>query len=86
MEVLYSHCAGLDVHKKSVVGCRIQTGSDIKREVKRFGTTTPDLLELVSWLREWNCSHIAMESTGDYWKPIYNVLEGVFEVIKNEMG
>jgi len=83
MEVLYSHCAGLDVHKKSVVGCRIQTesGVGIKREVKRFGTTTPDLLELVSWLREWNCSHIAMESTGDYWKPIYNVLEGVFEVI-----
>lgn len=82
MEVLYSHCAGLDVHKKSVVACRCRTeGKQVERELKRFGTTLPELMELVKWLQEWGCSHVGMESTGDYWKPIYNVLEGLFEVI-----
>jgi transposase len=84
MQVVYTHCAGLDVHKKTVVACRSRPkkdGGGVEQEVKTFGTTTPDLLELVEWLKEWGCTHVAMESTGDYWKPIYNLTEGVFEVL-----
>jgi transposase len=66
-----------------VVACRNRPkgNREVEQEVKTFGTTTPDLLELVEWLKEWDCSHVAMESTGDYWKPIYNLTEGVFEVL-----
>jgi transposase len=78
MRVMYERCAGLDVHKKTVTACR-RDGKE--QEVKTFGTTTPDLLELVDWLLEWECSHVAMESTGDYWKPVYNLLESSFEVL-----
>lgn len=78
MRVMYERCAGLDVHKKTVTACR-RNGKD--QEVKTFGTTTPDLLELVDWLLEWECTHAAMESTGDYWKPIYNLLEGSFQIV-----
>ena len=83
MQVVYTHCAGLDVHKKTVVACRNRPKKrgGVEQEVKTFGTTTPDLLELVEWLKEWGCTHVAMESTGDYWKPIYNLTEGVFEVL-----
>jgi len=77
MRVIYERCAGLDVHKKIVVACR-RDGK--KQESKRFGTTTPELLELVDWLSQWECTHVAMESTGEYWKPIYNLLEGIFQV------
>ena len=79
MEVLYQSCAGLDVHKKTVVACRMQ--SQGKRETRTFGTTTPELLELGDWLAEWGVTHVAMESTGDYWRPIYNLLEGQFELL-----
>jgi transposase len=75
---MHKRCAGLDVHKKTVTACR-RNGK--QQEVKTFGTTTPDLLELVDWLLEWKCTHVAMESTGDYWKPIYNLLEGSFQVL-----
>jgi len=78
MKVIYERCAGLDVHKKTVTACR-RNGKE--QEVKTFGTTTPDLLELVDWLLEWECTHVAMESTGDYWKPVYNLLEGSSEVL-----
>jgi transposase len=78
MKVMYERCAGLDVHKKTVTACR---RNDKEQEVKTFGTTTPDLLELVDWLLEWECTHVAMESTGDYWKPIYNLLEGSFQIL-----
>lgn len=78
MKAMYERCAGLDVHKKTVTACR-RDGRE--QEVKTFGTTTPDLLELVDWLLEWECSHVAMESTGDYWKPVYNLLESSFEVL-----
>jgi transposase len=83
MQVVYTHCAGLDVHKKTVVACRSRpkNGGGVEQEVKTFGTTTPDLLELVEWLRDWGCTHVAMESTGDYWKPIYNLTEGEFAVL-----
>ena len=83
MEAVYARCAGLDVHKKSVVACRARPGSggDRERETRQFGTTTAELLMLVDWLHAWGCSHVAMESTGSYWKPVYNLLEGEFEVL-----
>lgn len=72
MEVLYERCCGLDVHKKSVVACLIVPGSDGKRvkEIRTFGTTTDELLRLMDWLAGAGCTHVAMESTGVYWKPI----------------
>lgn len=83
MEVVYERCAALDVHKKSVVACRVKAeGKGRKAQEKRsFGTTTPELLRLVDWLLAWGCTHVAMESTGDYWKPIYNLLEGQIDVL-----
>jgi transposase len=83
MEVLYSHCAGLDVHKKTVVVCRL--GVDAKRHkvkaTETFGTTTAELLQLSDWLTAGECTHVAMESTGEFWKPIWNLLEGSFELL-----
>lgn len=83
MRVVYKRCAGLDVHKKTVVACRRWTkeGSVVETEVKTFGTTTPELLEMVDWLNEWEVTQVAMESTGEYWKPAFNLLEGNFEVL-----
>lgn len=77
MRVIYERCAGLDVHKKVVTACR-RDGK--KQETRNFGTTTPELLELADWLSQWECTHVAMESTGEYWKPVYNILEGIFHV------
>jgi transposase len=83
MEVLYSHCAGLDVHKKTVVVCRL--GVDAKghkvKAVETFGTPTAELLRLSDWLTAGTCTHVAMESTGEFWKPIWNLLEGSFELL-----
>ena len=81
LPIIFKRIAGLDVHKKSVVATRMRlvTQEEVERETKTFGTTTPQLLELHDWLHEWNLSHVAMESTGDYWKPVYNVLEDTFE-------
>ena len=81
LPIIFKRIAGLDVHKKSVVATRMRvvTQEEVERETKTFGTTTPELLELHDWLHEWNLSHVAMESTGDYWKPVYNVLEDTFE-------
>lgn len=73
MEVLYERCCGLDVHKKVMVACVITPEG---KETRSFGTMTGDLLELVDWLVSKGCTHVAMESTGVYWKPIYNILEG----------
>jgi transposase len=83
MQVVHERCAGLDVHKKSVVGCRItpQEGKGWRKEVRSFGTMTDDLLALADWLSAAGVTHIAMESTGVYWKPLYNVLEGDFEIV-----
>lgn len=72
MKVLFEHCCGLDVHKKSVTACVITPES---KEIKTFGTMTEDIFALVEWIREKGCTHVAMESTGVYWKPIYNLLE-----------
>src|SRR2546423_2783249 len=81
--VLYPCCAGLDVHKKTVVACIITTGArgKVSRQVRTFATTTVHLLELADWLAEHEVSHVAMESTGVYWRPIFNILEATFEVI-----
>ena len=82
MKVIYKRVAGLDVHKKTVVATRMRvTGDDrIEWETKTFGTTTPELLELLDWLCGWELTHVAMESTGDYWKPVFNILEDCVEV------
>jgi len=83
MEVLYGRCAGLDVHKDTVVACaRIAApGGEAKREVRTFATTTRGLLELSDWMTEHGCTHVAMEATGVYWKPVWHVLEGAFELV-----
>ncbi len=81
MEVVYPRCSGLDVHKRFVVGCLslIQDGQRHK-ELRQFSTMTSEILALKEWLKAAGCSHIAMESTGVYWKPIFHVLEGEFEI------
>src|SRR5215475_6229555 len=83
MEVLYRVCCGLDVHKKTVVACLRFPGPNGKRaeEVRTFGTTTRELLKLADWLTAAGCTHIAMESTGVYWRPVYQILEGAFELL-----
>jgi len=78
MEVLHPRCAGLDVHKKVVAACVITPG---KREVRTFSTITSDLLNLKEWLLECQVTQVAMESTGVFWKPIYNVLEDKFSLL-----
>lgn len=72
MEVVYSHCCGLDVHKKTVVACVITPKG---KEIRTFSTMTDDLISMVDWLKEKGCTHVAMESTGSFWKPIFNLLE-----------
>lgn len=82
LQVLYPRVCGMDVHKKSVVACvRILDGKDgtVQSTLRKFGTMTADLLELRQWLAEQRVSHVAMESTGVYWQPVFNVLEGHFE-------
>jgi transposase len=75
MEVLYPRCAGLDVHKKTVVAAvRLATENKLVTEVRTFGTTTPGLLALSDWLLETGCTHVVMEATGVYWKPVWHVL------------
>jgi len=78
MEVIHERCCGLDVHKKMVVACIMTSG---KKETRTFSTMTRSLLELKSWLSECGVTHIAMESTGVFWKPIYNLLEDDFTVM-----
>jgi transposase len=81
VEIIHERCAGLDVHKETVVGCaRVREQGEVRREVRRFATTTRGLLELADWLREAGCTHAAMEATGVYWKPVWHVLEGEFEL------
>ena len=75
MEVLHPRCAGLDVHKDGVVAAvRLVEAGTVRTEVRRFDTTTPGLLALSAWLAETGCTHVAMEATGVYWKPIWHVL------------
>jgi transposase len=81
MDVIFTHGAGLDVHKKTVMACWVTPDpsgqqADGLMEVREFGTLTRDLLALSDWLDEVGITHVAMESTGEYWKPVYNILEG----------
>jgi transposase len=81
MDVIFTHCAGLDVHKKSVMACRLipdPTGkqADGLMAVREFGTLTIDLLALSDWLAEAGITHVTMESAAEYWKPVFNLLEG----------
>jgi transposase len=78
MEVLFDRCCGLDVHKKEVVACVITPGG---KKTRTFYTMTDDLLELADWLAEEHVTHVAMESTGPYWKPMYNLLENEFTLV-----
>jgi transposase len=82
MEVLHPRCAGLDVHKDTVVACvRIQEAASARHLVESFGTTTKELLRLADWLAEHEVTHVAMEATGVYWKPVWHVLEESFELV-----
>jgi transposase len=83
MEVLHPCCSGLDVHKKSITACVLwaEARGKVRKEKRRFGTFTQDLLRLADWLKQSGVTHVAMESTGVYWKPVYNMLEGQFEEV-----
>jgi transposase len=83
MEVLHPRCCGLDVHKDTVVAClRLVSDGKVTTEVRTFQTTTADLLRLSGWLAENECTHVAMEATGIYWKPVWHVLDdGEFELV-----
>jgi transposase len=83
MEIVHTHCAGLDVHKKTVVAAIIVPGSQQNghQETRTFGTMTVDLLALSDWLLAHGVTHVAMESTGEYWKPVFNMLESDFQVL-----
>src|SRR5947209_15822080 len=83
VEVLHQRCAGLDVHKKTVVAAvRLVEGNKVITEVRTFATTTAGLLALSDWLSQNGCTHVAMEATGVYWKPVWHVLsDGEFELV-----
>ena len=82
MEVVYNRCSGLDVHKETVVACvMVREGGKLQKEIRSFRTMTSDLLMLHDWLMAYGVTHVAMESTGIYWRPIFNLLEGSFSVL-----
>lgn len=83
MEILYPRCAGLDVHKETVAVCVLTPGpgAEPNKEIQQFGTTTGELRRLRDWLRESGVTHAAMESTGVYWKPVFNILESACQII-----
>jgi Transposase len=80
---MHERCAGLDVHKATIVACvRTVTGGKVNRECRTFDTTTAGLLALLAWLTESGCTHVAMQATGVYWKPVWNILsDGDFELM-----
>ena len=83
MEAIHRRCAGMDVHKQTVAVCvrRLSRGDRVRTEVKTYGTLTRDILALADWLDAEKVTHVAMESTGVFWKPLYNILEGRFKVL-----
>ena len=81
MDVLYHRCAGLDVHAKTIVVCALWGEEDhIQKEIETFSTFTKDLFRLLKWLEDREITHLAMESTGVYWKPVFNILEDYFDI------
>src|SRR5262252_9156340 len=83
MQTLVERGCGLDVHQATVVACLliVLKSGKVHKEIRTFGTTTRDLVSLREWLLSEDCTHVAMESTGVYWKPIYTILEGAFEIV-----
>src|SRR5215211_2930787 len=83
MDVVYERCCGLDVHKRTVVACLLTPGEQgaPQKEVRTFGTMTTDVLALAEWLAGAGCTHVAMEGTGVYWLPIWNLLEDRFTLL-----
>jgi transposase len=83
LDLIYPRCAGLDVHKKTVVACArcVGPGGAVEHQVRTYRTVTADLIALADWLDALGVTHVAMESTGVYWKPVYHLLEGRFEVL-----
>jgi transposase len=83
MDVVYTQCAGMDVHKKTIVVCCLapDAAGRLSSETRAFGTMTQDLLALSDWLTSKEITHVAMESTGELWKPVYNILEGSFTLL-----
>jgi len=83
MEVIYTNCCGIDVHKKSISACcrRMGTNGEVRKEFMHCGTMTRDILKLSDWMKSAGVTHVALESTGVYWKPVWNILEGIFDVI-----
>jgi transposase len=83
MRIVYPRCCGLDVHKRSISACLLIPNKDggTQPEIRRFGTVTRDLLELCDWLASNEVTHVAMESTGVYWKPVWNILEANFTIL-----
>lgn len=77
MEIVYANCCGIDVHKKCVVACVLMRGAadEPAKEIRQFGTMTRELLQLADWLKQCGVTHVAMEATGVYWKPVWNILE-----------
>lgn len=82
LDTLYKRCAGLDVHSETIVACALvgESEADMETETETFPTLTKDLFRLLKWLEEKGVTHIAMESTGVYWKPVYNILEDFFDI------
>ena len=83
MHVVYPRCCGLDVHKKLIVACLLVRGErgGLRKEVRSFGTTTDEILRLGEWLHAAGCTAVAMESSGVYWQPVYNLLEDRFTLL-----
>ncbi|QQX89932.1 IS110 family transposase (plasmid) [Cupriavidus necator] len=81
MQVLFPRCAGLDVHKDTIVACVRCVSAPAHQEVRSFDSTTAGLLALADWLALHGCTHVAMEATGVYWKPVWHILEGNFELV-----
>ena len=83
MQMIHRCCCGLDVHKKLIVACLISLNEagEFQKEIRHFTTMTKDILVLADWLTSVGCTHVAMESTGVYWRPIWNLLEGQFELL-----
>jgi len=83
MKLLYQRCCGLDAHKDTVVAClRIASDGKVTAEVRTFKTTTAGVLQLSAWLAANNCTHVAMEATAVYWKPVWHILDdGEFELV-----
>ncbi len=83
MDILYERCCGLDIHKRTVVACLIvpSPAGRPRKEIRTFGTMTADLLQLSDWLTSESVTHVAMEATGVYWQPVWNVLEGSFTLL-----